>query len=240
MCHPVMMATAVRAKLQGLQRPVSVGRVTEDRRARKKRETRQALRLAALQLVDVHGLEHVTVDMIAAAADVSPRTFFNYFPTKEDALLGPGADVRAEVERYWSMRPSDEPPLVSLRSMLVERAETFSTRGDEMNLRMRVLAANPALYARFHAGFQELERVVRDAIARRCGLDANHDLYPGLLAASGSAAMRVSMDVWRSQGRRRLVDIVNEVFDLYSAGLSTVPGPTRPLRRRRVLTAAKA
>ncbi len=222
--------------MQGLQRPVIVGRVIEDRRARKKRETRQALRLAALRLVDAQGLEQVTVDMIAAAADVSPRTFFNYFHTKEDALLGPGPDVRADVECFWSARPGDEPPLMTLRRMLVERAETFSTRGDEMDLRMRVLAANPTLYARFHAGFQELERVIREAIARRCGLDANRDIYPGLLAASGSAAMRVSMDRWRREDRRRLADIVNEVFDLYAAGLSTAPAPATPPPRRRVPT----
>ncbi len=213
--------------------------MSEDRRARKKRETRQALRLAALRLVDAQGLEQVTVDMIAAAADVSPRTFFNYFPTKEDALLGPGADVRADIEQFWSMRPRDEPPLMTLRTMLVERAETFSKSGDEMDLRMRVLAANPALYARFHAGFQELERVVREAVARRCGLDAERDLYPGLLAASGSAAMRVSMDLWRREDHRQLAGIVNEVFDLYAAGLSSAPAPAKSLPRRRIRTAVK-
>jgi AcrR family transcriptional regulator len=230
--------TAVPANLQGLQQRVSVSRVTEDRRALKKRETRQALRLAALRLVDAQGLEQVTVDMIAAAADVSPRTFFNYFPTKEEALLGPGGEVRADVEAFWSMRPSDEPPLDTLRSMLIERAEMFSTRGDEMDQRMRVLAANPALCARFHAAFQELERVIREAVARRCGLDADGDLYPSLLAAAGSAAMRVSMDLWRRDNHRRLVDIVNEVFDLYAAGLSTAPAPVTP-RPRRGLLAAK-
>jgi AcrR family transcriptional regulator len=233
----VTIATAVTAKLQGLQESVRVAGVIEDRRGRKKCATRQALRLAALRLVAAHGLEQVTVDMIAAAADVSPRTFFNYFPTKEDALLGPGADVRADVERFWSTRPGDESPLTTMRSMLVERAEMFSTRGDEMDLRMRVLAANPALYARFHTGFQELERVIREAVARRCGLDASRDIYPGLLAASGSAAMRVSMDLWRREGHRRLADIVNEVFDLYAAGLSTAPAPTKPRPSRRVLVA---
>ncbi len=211
----------------------------EDRRARKRCETQQAVRLAALRLVDEQGLDQVTVDMIAAAADVSPRTFFNHFPTKEDALLGPGADVRAEVECFWSMRPDHEPALITLRSMLVERAEALSTRGDEMDLQMRVLAANPALYARFHARFQELEQVLRAAVARRCGLDPNRDLYPGLLAASGSAAMRVSMDLWRRDEHRRLADIVSEVFDLYAAGLSTAPAPAKPPARRRRLTAAK-
>jgi AcrR family transcriptional regulator len=213
--------------------------MTEDRRAHKKCETRQALRLAALRLVDAHGLDQVTVDMIADAADVSPRTFFNYFPTKEEALLGPGADVRAEIERFWSIHPADEAPLLTLRRMLVERAESFSSRSDEMDLRMRILAANPALFSRFHAGFQQLERVMCEAIARRCGLDPDRDLYPALLAAVGTAAMRVSMDRWRRDNRQRLADLVNEAFDLYAVGLSTAPPPA-PRRRRRALTVTQS
>jgi AcrR family transcriptional regulator len=206
--------------------------VTEDLRSRKKRETRQALRSAALRLVDAHGLEHVTVEMIAAAADVSPRTFFNHFPAKEDALLGPGADVRADIERFWAARPIDEAPLASLRALLLDRAAAVSAHSDEMDLRMRVLAANPALYLRFHASFLELERVVRAAVALRCGLDAQRDLYPALIASAGSSAMRVSMDLWRGGDERPLADIVDEVFRLYAAGLAA-PSATRTAARQR-------
>ena len=215
--------------------------MTEDLRSRKKRETRQTLQLAALRLVDRHGLEHVTVEMVAAKADVSPRTFFNYFPTKEDALLGPGADVRDDVEQFWSQRPAGEAPLCSLRAFLVERAEMISARSDEMDLRMRVLAANPSLYRRFHASFLALERVTREAVARRCGMDASTDLYPALLAVAGSAAMRVSMDLWRGGDRRRLAEILAEVFEIYASGLAAPPVASTPARRRcRVLTTDRA
>src|SRR5690554_2629029 len=57
-------------------------------RERKLRETRQALERATVELALEHGLEHVTIEQIAERADVSPRTFFNYFGSKEDALLG--------------------------------------------------------------------------------------------------------------------------------------------------------
>ena len=54
--------------------------VTPDRRERKKRETRRRLQVATLRLAAEHGLARVTAEQIAEAADVSPRTFFNYFP----------------------------------------------------------------------------------------------------------------------------------------------------------------
>jgi AcrR family transcriptional regulator len=214
--------------------------VTTDLRSRKKRETYRLLKSAALKLVDAHGLEHVTVEMIAAAADVSPRTFFNHFATKEDALLGPGAEVRAEIEQFWLQRPADETPLASLRALLLDRAAALSAHSDEMDLRMRVLAANPALYVRFHASFLELERVIRTAVASRCHMDAHRDLYPALVASAGSAAMRVSMDLWRGGDERPLAAIVDEVFNLYAAGLAAPPVThTAPRQRRRVHTPCK-
>ncbi len=215
--------------------------MTEDRRARKKRETRQSLRLAALRLVDAHGLEHVTVEMIAESADVSPRTFFNYFPTKEDALVGPGPEAAADVARFCLDRPDGEPAAAVLRALVLDRTAAFLGHSEELDLQKRVLATNPGLYAGFHAGFQEIERALRLEMGRRSGLDPERDLYPRLLAATGGAAIRSAMELSRAGDRRTLSLIVEEAFDLLEAGLAAAPPARRaaPSRRRRTAAIAK-
>lgn len=83
----------------------------EGLRDRKKRLTRQALADAALDLVAERGLDGITVEDIAAAAGVSARTFFNYFATKEEALLGPDPDAGPRLARRILDQPADLAPL---------------------------------------------------------------------------------------------------------------------------------
>src|SRR5579862_271450 len=91
-------------------------------RERKKLATRRQLRAAALHLVAEHGMANVTVEDIAAAADVSPRTFFNYFPSKEAALFGTDSErIPALRERLISSAPG-EPALAALRMIMVGNA----------------------------------------------------------------------------------------------------------------------
>src|SRR5688572_15456599 len=79
------------------------------RRERKKLETRRALASAALHLAAERGPDHVTIEDIAETADVSVRTFFNYFSSKEEAIIGWDNDGHAEVAAKLLARPADEP-----------------------------------------------------------------------------------------------------------------------------------
>lgn len=99
----------------------------EGLRARRRRQTRAELHAATVRLAREHGLEHVTVEMISNEAGVSPRTFFNYFRTKETALFAwPGGLTEAEAEQFVSA-PGRGPDAV-----LRDLGDVFATHVDEM------------------------------------------------------------------------------------------------------------
>ena len=83
-------------------------------RERKKARTRAAIREHALRLFRENGYQRTTVEQIAAAAEVSPSTFFRYFPTKEDLVLQDDMDTRM-IEAF-ERQPSDLSPLSAVRA----------------------------------------------------------------------------------------------------------------------------
>src|SRR3954471_21860155 len=194
--------------------------MTSGLRERKKLATRLALHEAALQLVADRGLEHVSVDDIADRADVTPRTFFNYFPSKDDAVLGLDPEGSAHQAEAFLDRPAHESPVQALRAVARAQAAEMATETELWPLRLRVIEAHPALLGRLAAAFGEAERVLADAIATRSGTRVGIDAYPTLLAAASGAAMRTSLHRWLSTDfTASLPDLVDEAWDLLTTGL---------------------
>ena len=79
-------------------------------RERKKRERRQRIEAVAIDRFEANGFDATTIDDIAAAADIAPRTFFAYFPTKEDVVLADYADRLERTTNELARRPPAEPP----------------------------------------------------------------------------------------------------------------------------------
>ena len=198
--------------------------MTSGLRERKKAATRLALHGAALQLVAERGLEHVSVDDIAERADVSPRTFFNYFPTKDDAVLGLDPDAgRRQVESLLD-RPADESPIDSLRAVARAQATEMAGETDVWPLRMTVIDAHPTLFGRLAASFGASERAFAEAIARRTGTRVGVDVYPTLLAGVAGVAMRTALHRWLATDfTASLPDLVDEAWAALAAGLPAPP-----------------
>jgi AcrR family transcriptional regulator len=193
--------------------------VTSGLRERKKLATRLALHEAALRLVAERGLEHVSVDAIAERADVSPRTFFNYFPSKDDAVLGldPGGTDR--MTEQFLARPAGESPVQALRAVAAAQAAEMAEETELWPLRLRVIESHPALLGRLAASFGQSERAMAAAIAARTRVTPE-DLYPHLLAGVSAAAMRSALHRWLATDfTASLPDLVDEAWTALAAGL---------------------
>lgn len=209
--------------------PAGPGPQLPSRRERKKRATREALRRAAVELTEQRGLVNVTVESITDAADVAPRTFFNYFSSKEDAVLGHQPERLERVQAQLRDRPAGEGALASLRAVVCEYLTSEDiVRGDLLRM-MRLVKAEPQLRAAQAARWEEMERVMVAAVAERCHLDPVEDLYPAVVVGAGVAAVRASVMRWCDhQGQEPLADFVSEAVDLVAAGLDRqVPGRRR-------------
>ena len=192
----------------------------EGLRARKKRERRQAIESAALALFEADGFDETTVEAIAAAVDIAPRTFFTYFPTKEDVVLADHASRLDRIVTELERRPAGERPWAALRAAFLTVADDYETEEDEIARRFAIMAATPSVHARslqLQAGW---EAEVAAALTRRVGVDAT-DIGPRLLAAAALAAMRSSLQHWLSTGRQDpLPQLVERCFDQLADGLS--------------------
>lgn len=193
----------------------------------KKQMTRQSIAQAAFELTLAKGLEHVTVEEISRAAIVSPRTFSNYFSSKEEAVVSAGTDDPDAYVPGFRSAVQDAPPLRALCQVL---SEHFAAQTDEQLERTRQLSRlveeNPALLACHAAHFARTEQELRTTVAECTGTDVETDVYPWLVAASAVAGIRSALRLWApsGDGADRLVSLVQEAFNQISAGL---PVPAR-------------
>jgi AcrR family transcriptional regulator len=171
----------------------------ESLRGRRRRETQREIQRAALGLVREHGFAKVTVEMISAEAGVSPRTFFNYFPTKEAAVVhGPGELNEDLVEEFAAAGPgTPKEVLVDLARLLVRQLDEESPARQELHDIFALSHDHPALLAVLLTQFEAFQRSVAGLAARRLGGQAE-DEVPSLVAAIVTAALRQGMDRWAS------------------------------------------
>ncbi|KAB2347402.1 TetR family transcriptional regulator [Actinomadura rudentiformis] len=167
-------------------------------RERKKQRTRLALIDAALDLFLAKGYEATTIDEIVAAVDVSQRTFFRYFATKEDVVLDTMVQYDQIMMEALAARPSAEKPLTALFGALRVVLRHIAESGPDESARFRkihqVVETTPALVHAHMARHKEAEKVLADLVARRLGVDPETDLRPQLAVAFYTASARVAFE----------------------------------------------
>jgi AcrR family transcriptional regulator len=204
----------------------------EGLRERHRKRTAADLEEAALQLFCERGFDAVTIDDIATAADVSRRTFFRYFASKEDVILSDHPRRLDELQAALDRRPADEPALPALRHAIMSLADAYAEEREHMLRRFSLMTATPALQARSLCLQRNWETSVTEMLAARMGVDPARDLRPGVVAATTMAAMRVATANWLAGGGRgELPVIVATALDLLDGGLQAAATP--PAARRR-------
>jgi AcrR family transcriptional regulator len=205
----------------------------EGRRDRKKNETRQALRDAAHRLFAEKGFSQTTIDDIAAAADVSRRTFFRYYDSKDDLLRSDVSDLLPVMLAALRARPAGEPPfaaiLAALRTLI----------GPDGPPAVAQSLADPAISG-FRARLSmvrmlaQWEQGIADTLLVRAGFNASGDtpseedrLRAVVTACAATSALRAAVQIYRGRypgrglGTARLLPIIEQAFAVLLDGAAT-------------------
>ncbi|MCC5574349.1 MULTISPECIES: TetR/AcrR family transcriptional regulator [Microtetraspora] len=170
-----------------------------DLRARNKQATREAISHAALRLAieqGPHGLALVRVHDIATAAGVSPRTYNNYFSSREEAICSFQADQSRRAGKALRSRPADEPLDQAVIAAVIE----LYTDPEPDKAGLRMIMSTPELEGEALKAFTMAEGPLAEAIAARTGTDAGRDLFPAVTAAAVAGAIRVAGRHWLAPG----------------------------------------
>ena len=160
-------------------------------RERKKIATREAISAAALRLALDHGPQNVRVDEIAEAAGVSPRTYNNYFSSREQAIVAAISAERAlRIAAALRERPAEEPLAEAVVEAVVEQ---YVAEAEPGSAAFTLLTSAPSLRAEYLGTVAAMEEPLATAIAERAGID---ELRAAVLAAAVSAAARVAAGRW--------------------------------------------
>jgi len=190
-------------------------------RERKKQHTRETIERVALELFAERGYDETTLAEIAEAADVSPRTIFSYFQSKEDILFCTESGYVEEVREALQQRRAGATTVDALREFI----SSMPPPDEEAMLRKRVVAASPDLQLKLRAHIGLLESVLAESFAQDLGAGPD-DVRPGLVAASMTAAFAAVRDRLEAAAdmpeHSEVMEILDEVLEFMQGGLEAM------------------
>ena len=196
--------------------PETITPIAQGLRERKKQKTRESIQREAMRLIEKQGYDQTTIEQIAAAVEISPSTFFNYFPSKEDVVLYDAYDP--VLAKLMLERPADEPLSISFRRVLEAMGGIFERDRDIILARGRLWFEVPALRARLFEELEKAQVLISGLIGQRSGRDPD-DFETRIIVTVMVAAALEAMREWlRRDGKGSFVALVNQALDMVEAG----------------------
>jgi AcrR family transcriptional regulator len=189
-------------------------------RERKKQQTRDRIERVALRLFAERGYDHTTLAEIAEAADVSPRTIFAYFESKEDILFCDEPRYIRLVKEMLEHRPAGTTTIDALREFI----SSVPPPDEEALLRKKIFSASPELGIKMRAHIAALESVLSESIAKDLGAGPD-DVRPALVAASMTAAfttVRDRLEASLDPDHEQAMQILDQVLEFLQGGLEAL------------------
>lgn len=187
------------------------------RRGRPRGTSRAALERIALRLYTEHGFEHTTVEMIAAEAGMSRRTFFRYFESKSSVLWHEFDAEVAKIDRMLAAMPADIPIMAAVRRAVIAVNHYRAADVDELRARMNLIASTPELAASATVHYDAWERAICEFVAARRELPPD-SLYPLALGRATLAACRAAYERWLARADAELTVYLDAALGALGAG----------------------
>ena len=190
--------------------------------ARKKLETRLALARAAMRLFEERGYAATTIEDIAAEANVSRRTFFRYFASKDEAFIVDPAGKLEALHLALAEGPPDEPTIAAVRRGLLALTSVYFEPG-LVRAQAHVGAREPAVMAVGLAYQVHWEDELAREVALDLGVDIASDPRPRILAHATVAVLRAGIAAWlQDESLGMPSDVVADTFDRATPALEAI------------------
>ncbi|MGW4736998.1 mycofactocin system transcriptional regulator [Nocardia xishanensis] len=193
---------------------------TRTTRGRPRGTTKRELEVIAMRLFTEQGFDDTTVEQIAAAAGISGRTFFRYFPTKAEVLWHQFDDEVANLRADFATVPDDVPMMTAVRRVVVNANRYRAEDVPELRRRMHLVATVPALSATAGAHYDAWERAVSAFAGRRLG-EPEDGLIPMAVGRTTLAAARAAFDAWLRRADADLTVYLDEALLALERGFVT-------------------
>ena len=193
-------------------------------RQRKKRQTRDAIVSAAMELFAERGFERTTIADIAEAADIAPRTFFGYFVSKEAVVFDDFDDVFASFAERLRTRPAGETAFDALRDWITAHAGELGLDSHEQRRRRDLVRSTPALQAQERNNLARFEELLAEGVAADLGVPPD-SLRARLVSAAAVAALHALGDFGddpATHGSERAVAVIDEALVFLRGGLDAL------------------